>query len=568
MQSPYDAMHKLSTRGTAKMTKKETMDMLEIGNSIAGNERSKKHTTPTTNHSPTIHLDMLIYPEGAKSFVKKGECTLTIKGRNSCEIIERGKIIEKGITVLHYAINIPNVHAAVVIDTNNQLTIGRVAYLSEFNPFIEAVKKVTFYKIWDECMRDLDDYHVRDGNYNLSSDKYLSQEQQKEIRKADQAEKHRSKLELDNDALIAETKRKNVMQIESDLNASKDLEDRGDLRRSSRQGSSQITYAACDLKTMHQETQKPSAIRKVSDEPITLDDDSEDEGPSSKLRKIENSTSIITRSSDRVNEVVLIYPASGVNLVTLHDEDLERLKEGEFLNDSLIEFYIRFASSTHVADRNDFHCFNTFFYQQLTSKGDLQKKLTMEEAFSRVKRWTKKVNIFTRKFLIIPINERLHWYLAVVWNPGAYLKDEVSAGEDTEMVDAESSPESSKSSSDECKIFIFDSLDGRHPQVPKTVGAYLKYEAQEKLKREVVVGGVPKVHYAKVQSQLNHCDCGIFLLHYLNLMLRMPDVVAKAVINNEPLNTSEYGTLHEIRNMRYFMKDTIDELKAGALLAS
>ncbi|KAI8833692.1 hypothetical protein BJ741DRAFT_268476 [Chytriomyces cf. hyalinus JEL632] len=388
---------------------------------------------------------MLITPEGTRSFFKKGECTLTIKGRNSCEIIERGRITEKAITVLHYAINVPNVQAAVVIDTNNQLTIGRVAYLTEFNPFIEAVKKVTFYKLWDEnmfarCMRDLDDYHVHDGNYKLSS--------------------------------------------------------------------------------------------------------------------------------DRVNEVVLIYPASGVNLVTLHDEDLERLKEGEFLNDSLIEFYIRFASSTHAADRNDFHCFNTFFYQQLTSKGDLQKKLTMEEAFSRVKRWTKKVNIFTRKFLIIPINERLHWYLAVVWNPGAYLKEEVSAGEDTEMVDAESSTDSPKSSSDECKIFIFDSLDGRHPQVPKTVGAYLKYEAQEKLNREVVAGGVPKVHYAKVQSQLNHCDCGIFLLHYLNLMLRMPDVVAKAVINNEPLNTSEYGTLHEIRNMRYFMKDTIDELKAGALLAS
>ncbi|KAJ3253370.1 hypothetical protein HDU77_004567 [Chytriomyces hyalinus] len=383
------------------------------------------------------------------------------------------------------------------------------------------------------CMRDLDDYQVRGGGYKLSSDKYLSPDQQKEIRKALEAEKHRLKLQQDTAALIAESKRRKAMQIESDLNASKDLEDRGDLRRSSRQGSSQITYAARDLKTARQETQMPSAI---SNEPITLDDDSEDEGPSSKLRKIESSTSTITRSSDRANEVVLIYPASGVNLVTLHDEDLERLKEGEFLNDSLIEFYIR--------------------------------KLTMEEAFFRVKRWTKKVNIFARKFLIIPINERLHWYLAVVWNPGAYLKDEVSAGEDTEMVDAESSPDSLKSSSDECKIFIFDSLDGRHPQVPKTVGAYMKYEAQEKLNREVVAGGVPKVHYAKVQSQLNHCDCGIFLLHYLNLMLRMPDVVAKAVINNEPLNTSEYGTLHEIRNMRYFMKDTIEELKAGALLAS
>ncbi|KAJ3221173.1 hypothetical protein HDU81_010831 [Chytriomyces hyalinus] len=463
--------------------------------------------------------------------------------------------------------------AAVVVETNNQLIIGRVPNLLEFTKFIDAIKKVTIIRSWDEklfsnCMMDMDIFVARGGATKLDSGKYLSMEQQKEIRR------ERLKMQqAEAAALNAETKRardqQNALQIESDFKAAKDLEEKGDLRRISRQGS-QITYSARDSKIARQETQMPAAIKKVSDEPITLDDDSEDEGPSSKLRKIESSlsTSTVTRSSEHVNEVVLIYPASGVNLVTLHDEDLERLKEGEFLNDSLIEFYIRFASSTHAADRNDFHCFNTFFYQQLTSKGDLQKKLTMEEAFTRVKRWTKKVNIFTRKFLIIPINERLHWYLAVVWNPGAYLKDHVSASEDTEMVEAESAPDSSKSTSDECKIFIFDSLDGRHPQVPKTVGAYMKYEAQEKLNREVVSGGVPKVHYAKVQSQLNHCDCGIFLLHYLNLMLRMPDVVAKAVINNEPLNTSEYGTLHEIRNMRYFMKDTIEELKAGALLAS
>ncbi|KAJ3378502.1 hypothetical protein HDU80_002833, partial [Chytriomyces hyalinus] len=122
--------------------------MLGIGNSAAGNERNK-NSSPRTNHSPTIQLDMLMTPDGTRRFAKKGECILTIKGRNSCEIIERGRIIEKGISMLHYAINPLNMQAAVVIDTNNQLTIGRVAYLYEFEPFIDALKNVTFYKPWD-----------------------------------------------------------------------------------------------------------------------------------------------------------------------------------------------------------------------------------------------------------------------------------------------------------------------------------------------------------------------------------------------------------------------------------
>ncbi len=37
-----------------------------------------------------------------------------------------------------------------------------------------------------------------------------------------------------------------------------------------------------------------------------------------------------------------------------------------------------------------------------------------EKRHSRVKSWTKKVDIFEKDFLIIPINERAHWFLAIV----------------------------------------------------------------------------------------------------------------------------------------------------------
>ena len=41
-----------------------------------------------------------------------------------------------------------------------------------------------------------------------------------------------------------------------------------------------------------------------------------------------------------------------------------------------------------------------------------------EKRHSRVKSWTKKVDIFEKDYLVIPINERNHWFLAIVCFPG------------------------------------------------------------------------------------------------------------------------------------------------------
>lgn len=43
-------------------------------------------------------------------------------------------------------------------------------------------------------------------------------------------------------------------------------------------------------------------------------------------------------------------------------------------------------------------------------------------AYEAVKRWTKNANIFEKKFIIVPVNESYHWYLAVIYNPQAALE--------------------------------------------------------------------------------------------------------------------------------------------------
>ena len=109
------------------------------------------------------------------------------------------------------------------------------------------------------------------------------------------------------------------------------------------------------------------------------------------------------------------YPRTGKKKATVDYVDLFKLDEGEFLNDAIVTFYMRFleaeieSKSPELAKRVYF--FSTFFYERLTdAKG---KK---EINYTAVQKWTKNVDIFTYDYLVIPINESWHWYLAIICN--------------------------------------------------------------------------------------------------------------------------------------------------------
>lgn len=65
-----------------------------------------------------------------------------------------------------------------------------------------------------------------------------------------------------------------------------------------------------------------------------------------------------------------VYPKTGNHAITIHREDYNRLDEGEYLNDSVIEFYIKwmFDNSMDPAVKEQMHIFNSFLYTQLTKK--------------------------------------------------------------------------------------------------------------------------------------------------------------------------------------------------------
>jgi len=121
----------------------------------------------------------------------------------------------------------------------------------------------------------------------------------------------------------------------------------------------------------------------------------------------------------------IVYPFKGTRRTTVEQHDLIRLDEGEFLNDSIIEFYIRWLWEKLNVSEQQVYIFSTHFYTTLT-----RNKFN----YLAVERWTAKVDIFSRDFAVIPINQALHWYLAIVCNLPKLRKIEP---EDSDVVEAQ-----------------------------------------------------------------------------------------------------------------------------------
>lgn len=100
------------------------------------------------------------------------------------------------------------------------------------------------------------------------------------------------------------------------------------------------------------------------------------------------------------------------------DQDLRRLLPGQWLNDEIINFYgqliLNRSMDVDAAKENkangrgnilDVHYFSTFFWPKLLSgyeKGRLAK-------------WTKKLDIFAKDVVLIPVNHsNSHWTAAAI----------------------------------------------------------------------------------------------------------------------------------------------------------
>ena len=302
------------------------------------------------------------------------------------------------------------------------------------------------------------------------------------------------------------------------------------------------------------------------------------------------------------------YPPgpAAVDSIVVTRGDVDRLEPDEFLNDNLVDLYVKVlvadAARSRLAAREGFdaarlgsevHAFSSHFFTKLQEEG-LRAPDGKDRAYDRVERWTRGVDVFSKKFLVVPIVEHLHWSLAIVCHPGALVRvvrdliareeeeaEERARGEDDDesdapRIDATAEPSGAPPPPRPCIIFM-DSLKMHSaPKVERFLRAFLELEwakrkpDEPELKLKLKVD-LPLV-VPKVPMQTNSCDCGVYVLRYAEEFLSRAVGAAPTVAVTEAAVDDKFAahdfaswfTAAEVAAMRGDLKAAAEDLAVAA----
>ncbi|KAL6517607.1 hypothetical protein OROMI_033308 [Orobanche minor] len=191
----------------------------------------------------------------------------------------------------------------------------------------------------------------------------------------------------------------------------------------------------------------------------------------------------------------ITYPEGDPDAVFISRRDVELLQPGTFINDTIIDFYIKYLiNKTDPEKQRRFHFFNTFFFQKLLDmRRDQSQTWERSDDFQRVRKWTRNVNIFEKDYIFIPVNLSLHWNKGMDGSPTVPC------------------------------ILHMDSIRGSHGGFEKLIRRYLweEWKEQGNKQEEDFSKNLLTLDFIALQlpQQENFFDCGLFLLHYAELFL-------------------------------------------------
>jgi len=193
----------------------------------------------------------------------------------------------------------------------------------------------------------------------------------------------------------------------------------------------------------------------------------------------------------------LIYETRGGEVIVkkfnydIQGKDFHTLRDGEWLNDEIINFHLELFKERMKRNLNDpqvprehrVRCifFNTFFYTKLSDNWRGYK-------YRSVRRWSKKQHRQVHESqvdkVIIPINvNNNHWCLAVI----NFQKK---------------------------RFEYYDSLGGRNRSCLENLKKYVIDEHKNYRKEDVALEDWEFVHPQDIPHQRNGCDCGVFTTQY------------------------------------------------------
>ena len=178
------------------------------------------------------------------------------------------------------------------------------------------------------------------------------------------------------------------------------------------------------------------------------------------------------------SEMVSPPPSAATNNLSVTRRDVRTLIGLNWLNDEVINMYMALiASMENTATKNPptTYAFSTFFISSLESKG-----------YEGVRRWTRRINLFSYELVLIPIHVRVHWILALI-----DMKQKT--------------------------VVLLDSLGGRHSHhYGLEIIEYLRREHADKhsTKFSFNTDEWQIIDRCNVPQQNNGSDCGVFTCQY------------------------------------------------------
>ncbi|OWZ32842.1 sentrin/sumo-specific protease [Cryptococcus neoformans AD2-60a] len=182
-----------------------------------------------------------------------------------------------------------------------------------------------------------------------------------------------------------------------------------------------------------------------------------------------------------------------LNVSEVEAGSLRRLKPSTWLDDEVMNAYCDLMCSRFKDGKagRKVHFLNSFFYGKLVDQG---------YAAGRLKRWTKKIDIFSLDVLIFPINQgNMHWTACAI----NFAKK---------------------------RIEYYDSMGdygNARKQVFRKVRGYVEAEHKEKKGRAMDWEGWHDYFNKNTPQQNNGSDCGVFSCQTLEMITRGRDIVTQ-----------------------------------------
>lgn len=232
------------------------------------------------------------------------------------------------------------------------------------------------------------------------------------------------------------------------------------------------------------------------------------EKPAEKLPKLtaEQERKVNICFDKRASENEILISKFNLNITR---RDIMTLNGLNWLNDEVINFYMNLIIERAKNGKlPKTHAMNTFFYHRISKDG-----------YTSVRRWTKKVDLFSFDLLVIPIHLSMHWCMAII-------------------------DFRSKS------ISYYDSMGTTNDKCLKILYNYIQQEYLDKKGIEYNMHGWEMHNVKKIPQQMNGSDCGMFSCTFAEFITRN----AKITFTQE--------------DMPYLRRKMVIEIIEGRLLIS